>query len=205
MPEMNRKLNRFTAAILAEAEAETARTAAALRRKREETITAAEDAALRETYQYIHSEVARIKAEAGRSVSMRMQENKRSLYLRRSQIAAEVFDAVRARIAGYTGTPAYRDRLCALLREALDTLDGAEELRIYLRPADQGYAAALTQAAQGRTLDFQEGGFQLGGLIAEAPALGLRCDASFDSALDALDGHFAEIFGLSLSDVSEEP
>lgn len=205
MPEMNRKLDRFAAAILDGAAAETERTAAALRRRRQEAMTAAEDAALRETYQYIHDSVARIKAEAGREVSMRMQDNKRTLYLRRSEIAAEVFDAVRLRIADYTAAPAYRERLCALLQEALDTLSGAEELRIYLRSADRGHAAALAQAAPGHTLTFLEGGFQLGGLIAEAPGLGLRCDASFDSALDALDGHFAEIFGLSLSDVSDEP
>ena len=34
----------------------------------------------------------------------------------------------------------------------------------------------------------------------EARAMGLRVDASFDSAAGELSGHFAELFGLSLAD-----
>lgn len=202
MPEMNRKLQRFTAAILAEATAESARSIAALRHRRTEALAAAEDAALTETYHYIHSEVSRIKADAGRRVSRQLQDNKRALALRRSEIAAEVFDAVRGRIAAYTETPAYEARLCALLREAMKTLAGAEDLRVYLRSADQGLSGSLRRCVPDGAA-FLEGRFRLGGLVAESPALGLRCDASFDSALEELEGRFAELFGLSLSDFSD--
>lgn len=203
MPEMNRKLQHFTAAILDEAAAESQRSIAALRRRRAEALSAAEDAALAETYHYIHSEVSRIKANAGRSVSRQLQDNKRALALRRGEIAAEVFDAVRGRIAAYTRTPAYEARLCALLRESLQTLSGAKDLRVYLRGADQGLSGALARCAPDCAITFLEGRFQLGGLVAESPALGLRCDASFDSALEELEGRFAELFGLSLADLTD--
>ena len=111
MPEMNQKLDRFTAAILAEATAEKSRTVSQMTRRRKETLAAAEDQILRESYNYIHDQVSRIKAEAGRRVSSRMLDNKRSVYLRRDQIAHEVFDAVREKIAVYTASEAYGRRL----------------------------------------------------------------------------------------------
>ena len=65
-----------------------------------------------------------------------------------------------------------------------------------------GAAVAPALAASGPQvrLTFREGDFRLGGLIAESPDLGLRVDSSFDSAAGELSGHFAELFGLSLSD-----
>ena len=203
MPAINKKLDRFTATILAEATAETERAITALKEKKAAELSAAEDKILLETYNYIHAEVSRIKAEAGRKVSTRMLDNKRAVYLRRDQIAHEVFDAVRAKIAAYTATPGYADRLRALLQEALHTLTGAEDVRVYLRPADRDHAAALAAAVPELHLSFLDGDFTLGGLVADSPSLGLRCDSSFDSALEALEGHFAELFGLSLSDVSD--
>ncbi len=203
MPEMNQKLDRFTAAILAEATAEKSRTVSQMTRRRKETLAAAEDQILRESYNYIHDQVSRIKAEAGRRVSSRMLDNKRSVYLRRDQIAHEVFDAVREKIAVYTASEAYGRRLRELMVEASGRLSGAEDMRVYLRPGDMHYAADLSDAVPEVHLSFLEGEFQLGGLIVESPSLGLRCDSSFDSALEALEGHFAELFGLSLADEPE--
>ena len=60
MPDMNQKLDRFTAKILAEAADESKRALAEVKRRRELRFQEAEDAALKEAYEYIHGEVARI-------------------------------------------------------------------------------------------------------------------------------------------------
>ena len=155
MPDMNQKLDRFTAKILAEAADESKRALAEVKRRRELRFQEAEDAALKEAYEYIHGEVARIQSEAGRGVARHMLEHTRALYLRRTEMAQGVFALARASIAA-----------------------SAPQIR----------------------LTFREGDFRLGGLIAESPDLGLRVDSSFDSAAGELSGHFAELFGLSLSD-----
>ena len=194
MPDMKKKLDRFTAAILAQATQETERTLDDVRRRRDEAYSAAEDQVLREAYQYIHREVARIKSESGRGVSKHMLDNKRKLYLRREQMAQETFEA-------FTKTPAYLSRLRALLDEALATLSGSAEVQVFLRAEDLPLAQPLQASCGGaRRLTFREGGFQLGGLVAESEQLGLRVDSSFDSAAGELSGHFAELFGISLSD-----
>ena len=104
MSELNQKLDHFTATILAEATAETERTLADLKEKRSEAFSAAEDQILAETYHYIRTEVARVKSEAGRQVSRRMLDAKRELFLRRGQIADEVFELVRQKIVARRAT-----------------------------------------------------------------------------------------------------
>lgn len=83
MPDINQKLDRFTAKILAEAAAESRRAMEEVQRRREQRIQEAEDEVLKEAYDYIHTEVSRIQAEAGRGVSRHMLDNKRTLSLRR--------------------------------------------------------------------------------------------------------------------------
>lgn len=203
MPDINQKLDRFTAKILAEAAAESRRAMEEVQRRREQRIQEAEDEVLKEAYTYIHDEVSRIQAEAGRGVSRHMLDNKRTLSLRRKEMAQEVFALVRAKIAAFTRTDAYTRRMAALMTEAAGYLDGAKEVLVTLREEDMPLRQSLAAAAPQVRLTFQTGDFRLGGLIAEAPDLGLRVDASFDSAAGDLSGRFAELFGLSLSDESE--
>lgn len=203
MPDINQKLDRFTAKILAEAAAESRRAMEEVQRRREQRIQEAEDEVLNEAYDYIHTEVSRIQAEAGRGVSRHMLDNKRTLSLRRKEMAQEVFALVRAKIAAFTRTDAYTRRMAALMTEAAGYLDGAKEVLVTLREEDMGLRQLLTDAVPLMHLTFQPGDFRMGGLVAESPDLGLRVDASFDSAAEELSGHFAELFGLSLSDESE--
>ena len=203
MPDINQKLDRFTTKILAEAAEESRRAMEEVRRRREQRIQEAEDEVLKDAYEYIHTEVSRIQAEAGRGVSRHMLDNKRTLSLRRKEMAQEVFALVRAKIAAFTRTDAYTRRMAALMTEAAGYLAGAKEVLVTLREEDMGLRQALADSVPLMHLTFQTGDFHMGGLVAESPDLGLRVDASFDSAAQELSGHFAELFGLSLSDESE--
>lgn len=204
MSDLNTKIDRFAAAIVAEATADTDRALAELSQRRTAAYSAAEDRILGDVYRFIHAEVARIKTEAGRQISRHMLENKRTLYLRREEIAAEVFGEVRNHLVTYTASPDYPQRMTALYADALAVLAGADEVRLFLRPADAALAAALTASQPQMKVQILEGDFLLGGLIADAPALGKRVDATFDSSMEELSGHFAELFGLSLSGEMDE-
>ncbi|MEG0765547.1 MAG: V-type ATP synthase subunit E [Pseudoflavonifractor sp.] len=205
MSQLNQKLDRFTATILAQATAETERTLQALSQQHGAVYSAAENQVLAETYQFVHSEVARVKTQAGRRVSRHMLDDKKALYRRREEIAADVFDLVEQKLRAYAQTPAYPLRLQALYRDAVAALAGARQLRVYLRAEDLGFAPDLAALSPHLQTEFLKGSFLYGGLIAEAPDLGRRVDASFSAAMGDLSGHFAELFGLSLSDdLSEE-
>ena len=198
MPELSKKLERFTSILLAEAAAENERTLNELKEKHDAALTAAEDQVLQEAYDYIHTEVSRIRAEEGRKISQRLMENKRTLSLRREEIAQEVFAQVRSRIEAFTKTPAYARRLAALLQEALRTLGNPQDAVVTLRQADLSLEQELRRAVPAH-FTIEAGPIQLGGAIVRSPEKNLRCDASFDVAMEDLDGHFARVAGLSLS------
>ena len=204
MPELSKKLERFTSILLAEATAENERTLKELKERHDAALEAAEDRVLLEAYEYIHGEVGRIRGEQGRKVSQRLMENKRALSRRREEIADQVFAQVRERIAAFTATPAYLQRLHTLLKEALAALPGAEDVVVTLREEDLPLAKAL-RAAAGRPIAVEAGPIRLGGLIACSPSQGLRVDASFDCAMAGLDGHFARVVGLSLTGEDSDP
>lgn len=203
MPNMNKKLDRFTATILAAATEESERSMQQVRALQDAALHDAEDRMLREAYLYIHGEVERIKTDSGRRVSRHMLDNKRALYLRRDAIAQEVLDLVQEKIAAFTATPAYALRLESLLRGALERLVGATDVELLLRRADLPLGERLRPLLPAGA-NISVGAFRLGGLIAQSQSMGLRVDASFDSEAAALSGHFAELFGLSLADDDTE-
>ena len=200
MPEQNEKLQRFTEAVVRDA----ARESNALRRRLYEARTAALEEAhiqARETSRaYYDKEAGRIRSEAGREISRHLMDVKRQVYLRRKEISEEVTANVRARVAAFAASPDYPDHLVGLLRAALAQLPGAAAVSLYLREEDLPYAPRLISAAGRVAVECIPGTFALGGLILHCPELGLRVDCSFDTRLEELSGHFAEQFGLSLSD-----
>ena len=151
-------------------------------------------------YQSLAREAARIRAEAGREISKHLMESKREIYLRRKEIGQEVFDKVRERIAQYTASPEYPEHLKELLLSALKQLPGATRVSLRLRQEDLPLGPELAKAAAPVKVEYEEGSFSLGGLAIRCPELGLRVDCSFDNRLEELSSHFAESFGLSLSD-----
>ena len=201
MSELNKKLDHFTSTLLAEATAETDRLLSEVKTQHDNSYSAAEDKVLAETYHYIRSEVARIRSEEGRKVSRHMLDNKKVLYLRREEIAREVFEAVRDRIVAYSVTPEYHQRLMEMARQAVDALKGANDIVIRLRAEDMDQSDAIAAALGKVKVTFQtDPTVLLGGLTAVSASLGRRVDATFGTAMAELSGHFAEIFGLSLSD-----
>lgn len=208
MPEQNEKLQRFSEAVLSEA----AREDSALRRQLRDARTAAlHDAhieAREASRAYYDREAGRIRAEAGREVSRHLMDSKRQIYLRRKEISQEVTARVRARVAQFTASPEYPAHLEKLLRAAIAQLPGASSILLRLRQEDMRYAQRLAACAAPLAVECVQGSFALGGLVIRCPELGLRVDCSFDTRLEELSGHFAEQFGLSLSDeleFEEEP
>ncbi len=200
MPEQNEKLQRFTEAVMREA----ARESNALRRELYEARTVALEEAHLEAREasraYYDREAARIRAEAGREVSRHLMDVKRQVYLRRKEISEEVIEKVRGRIAAFTASPDYPAHLEKLLCAAMKQLPGATAISLRLREEDLQYGPQLASAIAPVSVECVKGSFALGGLAIRCPELGLRLDCSFDTRLEELSGHFAEQFGLSLSD-----
>lgn len=204
MPEQNEKLLRFTDAVLSEATRERD----ALTRQLDQACSAALEQARAEAREasraYYDREASQIRAEAGQEISRHLMEIKRTIYLRRKEIGREVFERVYARIAAFTASPDYPAHLEKLLADAVAQLPGAESITLRLRREDLQYGPMLAQSVAPLKVKCEEGTFTLGGLLVFCAKLQRRLDCSFDARLAELSGHFAEQFGLSLSDDLDE-
>ena len=200
MQQQMEKLLHFTDAVMKNAARESDELRRQLADTRTKTLEKAREEAQEAARTYYDREAARIRAQAGREVSMHLMEGKRKIYLRRKEIGQEVFEKVRQRIAQYTASPEYPKHLEALLAAAMKQLPGARRVSLRLRKEDLPLADRLAKTIAPVTVDYEEGSFSLGGLALRCPELGLRVDCSFDNQLEELASHFAESFGLSVSD-----
>ena len=200
MQQQMEKLLHFTDAVMKNAAQESDELRRQLADTRTKTLEKAREEAQEAARTYYDREAARIRAQAGREVSMHLMEGKRKIYLRRKEIGQEVFEKVRQRIAQYTASPEYPKHLEALLAAAMKQLPGARRVSLRLRKEALPLADRLAKTIAPVKVEYEEGSFSLGGLALRCPELGLRVDCSFDNQLEELASHFAESFGLSVSD-----
>ena len=200
MAEVNSSFSRFSQIVLDDASRERTRILEDVETRRSKALREAEQAAAAAMRQTIHEETVRLEAESGRTISRHMLENNRRIATRREAISEEVFRAVHDRLLSWTRTPEYRQALGKLYCRAFEELGSPWDAVIYLRQEDLALDSDLARLLPGRHVEFREGSFTLGGLIMDCHSRMLRVDLSYDTALGDLDGHFAEMFGLRLSD-----
>ena len=204
MPEQTQKLIHFTDNVLKAASRESEELNRQLENQRNAVLDEAKKTAWENAKAYYNREAAKLRAEAGREVSKHLMEGKRQVYLRRSQVAQEVLAQVRQRVDEFVASPAYSEHLKTLLARAMERLDGVDEIYLRLRPEDLELGPTLAESVAPVKVKYEEGRIQIGGLAVRCPQLGIRVDCSFDTELEELGGHFAETFGLSLSDDLDE-
>lgn len=196
----NNSFDRFTQIVFDDASDERSRILEEVNARRDQALQEAEDAERAKMRQAIQDESVRVEAESGREISRHMLESKRRIATRREAMADEVFGAVREKLMAYHSTPDYRENLKKLYCKAFETLGNPYDAVIYLRKEDLDMDSELARLLPGRHVEFQEGSFALGGLIMDCQSKMQRVDLTYDTALSELDGHFAELFGLRLSD-----
>ncbi len=200
MPDLNEKLDLFQQIILDDAAKERQTLLDQVEQARKARISAAEAELKRETEARVQTEASAISAEVGQRISKQLLQDKRIISTRREEMAHEVFSLVRERLLAFTKTEEYLSHLKVLYRQAFEALGNPYDGVIYLREEDMQYSRELSAVLPGRHVTFQAGSFTLGGLIVDCHSKLLRADQSYDTALGDLDGHFAELFGLSLAD-----
>ena len=200
MPENIDKLTRFRQIILEDAKQDRKTMIRQVTSERKARIQEAEASIKRETDGQVQMKTNMIYAESGRQVSRKLLADKWQVASRREEMARELFAAVREKLAAFTETEDYLPHLKQLYLDAFTALGNPFDGVILLRPEDMKYAKELASTLPGRHVTFQEGTFKLGGLIVDCHSRLQRADQSYDTALGDLDGHFAEMFGLSLAD-----
>ncbi len=200
MSDRNDKLEKFKQLVLEDAVEERRAILEQVEQQRRKRLQAAQQEIQRRIDAETRKRAVAIQAEAGRKISRRMMENKRTVATCREEIGREVFSVVRERILAFTETEEYLPHLKRLYIEAFSALGSPYDGVIYLREEDMKYQRELAACLPGRHVTFQPGKFLLGGLMVDCHSKLLRADQSYDTALSDLEGHFAELFGIALAD-----
>ncbi len=194
MPGYDNKLDKFINAIIDDASTEAEKIRDEISSRKKEYMSAAEDDILAEMYNYIRTTTNQIKTDAGRRVSRKTLEIKRTLAERRAEIAKNILEKVRARVIDYTLSPEYSKSLEKMAEYAKKRL-GSDGLVIYLRAEDMKYSKALNEKVPA---EYLEGKISLGGILAGSKSQNIRVDLTFDNSFEDVSGKFAEISGLGL-------
>ena len=194
------RLDAFASRILAQAESERDQLLEEIQEKKKTASAKALRDATQRAELYVQEHIGKITAESERLISSQALENRRKLYSYREELSEELLQRVCARLDAYVKSPAYQARLALLLTEAVTSLRNADDFVVYLRQADMDFVDALRPLAVGKNLTFLASpDLTIGGLIIEAPALSVRIDRTFDSALEEAKDHLVETFGLNLA------
>lgn len=190
---MTEKLKPFIDAIHAAANAQIATAEAKIGSDTAALEAQAEKKAQTAAAEWKKSQAEQLRAAALQELTAHQGEGHRARLARREQYAAEVFAAVREKIAAYTRSDAYGQKLAELLAKAQDALGDGQTV-IWLRREDMAFGDALRKKCPNS--EVREGDFALGGLCLSVDSR--RADLSLDTALDSMRGRFAEIIGMEI-------
>lgn len=148
---------------------------------------------------YMEYEAARIRAEANREISKKGEASRKTLSDLRATLFLQVFDRAKDKIAAYTETDAYREKLLSGVREiAAAFKDGDVEL--FIAPHDADKTAEISAAFGAPCTVTVSEEIALGGVKALNRKTRCLADNTLDTALQAQKTWFLENSGLSVEE-----
>lgn len=197
MSQSENKLDKFSSAVLQDAEENRQKILREIDEYRKSELEKAEEEVLREAYVLIQSEIADVKNKHSRKISIAELEGRRKLLLEREELADKVFAEAADRLRAFVTSEGYLKFLCGIVKRHAEKLP-AGQLLIEVRGDDLQYSSVLA-AAGGREAEVKANpAIRLGGVIVSCPARGLVIDETLDSRLNGQREWFTSQAGLSI-------
>jgi len=118
------------------------------------------------------------RAEINRMIADRNQK----LAARRREIADDIFDEVRKRLAGFVGSPAYLDHVAEKAAKSAELL-GSQPMRFYLSADDASGRETIERAFGTRATVKADPAIRIGGFRVVGLDSGLEIDETLDTRL----------------------
>ena len=146
----------------------------------------------------IQDEIASIKSERSRKVSVAELEGRRDQLILRDQLVGKVFEEAAAKIAAFTKTDGYRQYMIDLVKKSCDQIP--EGSIIISVKKDDLFLSSDLIAASGRDAKVEANAvIQLGGVLVSNPEKGIVVDETLDLKLNNQKDWFISVSGLSIS------
>ena len=192
-----KKLDKFSSAVLKDAEEQRSKILEEIEEYRKNQMEKAEEEILHEAYVMIQNEIASIKNTHSRKISLTELEGRRSLLMLREELTGKVFEEAASRIADFTKTEEYKQYMCDAVKKCCGEIpDGSVEIQV--KKDDLALSDALV-AASGRDSKVVESvNITLGGVLVSCVSKGIVVDETLDLKLSSQKDWFASESGLSI-------
>jgi V/A-type H+/Na+-transporting ATPase subunit E len=197
MSVSEKKLDKFSSAVLKDAEEQRSKILEEIEEYRKREMEKAEEEILHEAYVMIQNEISSIKNKNSRKISLSELEGRRSLLMLRKKLIGQVFDEAASHINDFTKSEGYKKYMCDCVKKSCDEIPGGNVI-IEVRKSDLALSDALV-AASGRDSKVVENAkIALGGVLVSNPSEGIVVDETLDLKLSSQKDWFASESGLSI-------
>ncbi|CDZ24452.1 hypothetical protein CCDG5_1338 [[Clostridium] cellulosi] len=198
MSQSEKKLDKFSSAVLKDAEEQRSKILAEIEEYRKNELEKAEEEILHDAYVMIQNEIASIKNKHSRKISLAELEGRRNQLILRDQLVGKVFEEAAAKIAAFTKTDGYRQYMIDLVKKSCDQIP--EGSIIISVKKDDLFLSSDLIAASGRDAKVEANAvIQLGGVLVSNPEKGIVVDETLDLKLNNQKDWFISVSGLSIS------
>ena len=197
MSQPDNKLDKFSSAVLKDAQEQRAKILQEIEEYRKSQMEKAEEEILHEAYIMIQNEIASIKNQESRKISLAELEGRRKLLKQREEITEKVFTETAGRLLGFTRSPEYQPYLCDRVKKCAAQLP-AGKVVIRLKKDDLALSDVLIAACGREATVGAAADIEIGGFIMINEEMGLVVDETIDLKLRSQKDWFAAASGLTL-------
>lgn len=196
-PEM--KLEKFTSAVLKDADEQRSKILNEIEEYRSLQIEKAEEEILNDAYVMIQNEIAHTKNKNSRQISLSELESRRKLLKLRDDISRSVFEDAAKSLRDFTATSKYVDYICGIIKKCMETFPAGKSV-IMVRKDDLQYKDKLLSAfGRADAVCEASADINIGGVIIYNHDKGIVVDETLDSKLENQKDWFAATSGLTIN------
>ena len=199
MPDTVSKTDNFLKAIEKYAEEQRTKIQSESEDFKEKELSKAEEEGLREAYVLIQKKMSDINTKISSELSKAESSSRNEIFIRRKEIAEEVFDKAGKKLIDFTKTDKYPELLKKSAKEFAKYLT-ADDVIIYIKESDMKFAKDIKNAF-GSECEIQTSEeILIGGIMGLSKKAGLLADETLDTKLSEQHEWFYENSGLRVTE-----
>lgn len=191
MPDTVSKTDNFLKAIEKYAEEQRTKIESEAEDFKEKELSKAEEEGLKEAYILIQRKMSDINTQISSELSKAESSSRKEIFIKRKQIAEQVFEKAEKKLLDYTKTDKYPALLKKSAKEISDCLT-ADDVTLYVKKDDIKFESEI-KSAFGRNCNIEiSEEITIGGIIGLSKKLGLLADETLDTKLSEQHEWFYE-------------
>lgn len=197
MSQPEKKLDKFSSAVLKDAEEQRSKILKEIEDYRKSQMEKAEEEILHEAYIMIQNEIAAIKNKHSRKISLEELEGRRKLLALREKLSGKVFDEAAEKLINFTKTEDYKKFLSDSVKKCCSEIPEGD-IVIEVKNEDLPLSDILIKTSGRKASVKATYNIKIGGVLISSPSHGVVVDETLDLKLSSQKDWFASESGLSI-------